>query len=165
MEKTTCCLCSSLIARSRTFLVAGGQAGEDGDDAEEARFTAILHGVHGDEEGRQPATEGLNANLQVVVARAHGGRDQVLILETSRGGILTNEIVLLNSVGTADCQVFGCHGHAVFESEGDIANAVPHGVDFQQLTVGREALHLFLPESSFPRAIVQAEWSKREMKL
>ena len=128
------------------LLVTGRQAGEDGDHAEEARLGAVLLGVHGDEKGAQPATKGLDADLQVVEASAHGGGDEVLVLQATGAGVLGDEVFLVGNVRAADGEGSFGDSHAVLEGESDITDAVPHGVDLEKLAVGGEALHLFLPE-------------------
>ena len=47
---------------------------------------------------------------------------------------------------TADSKGILGNSHTVLECEGNITDAVPHSVDFEELTVGGEALHLFLPQ-------------------
>ena len=87
------------------FLVTGGQAREDGDDTEETGLSAILLGIHGDQKRGQPSAEGLDADLQIVEACAHGGGDEVLVLKTSGTGGLGDEEVLLGNVRAADLNI------------------------------------------------------------
>ena len=61
--------------------------------------------------------------------------------------VLGDEFVFLDSVGAADGEGFHGDGHAVLEGESDVTDAVPHGVDLEELAVGGEALHLLLPET------------------
>jgi len=129
------------------LLVARGQTGEHGNDAKETRFTTVLSTIHRHQKTGQPASQSLNSDLKIVVASSHSGGDQVLVLESLGARVLRDEVVFHSCVRATDGKVLGSDAHAMFEGEGDVTDAVPHGVDFEKLSVSREALHLFFPQT------------------
>ena len=113
------------------LLVARRKASKNGDDLEQARLGTIRIGIRGYEKSGQPSTKSLDADLQIVVAGSHGGRDEILILKTAGLGLVGDKVILKVCAGAAHGERLLGDWNSMFKSEHNIADTVPHGIDLK----------------------------------